>query len=179
VCDEYLMQFDPLRDSSGSINESEEDYIQRMRPLLPEWPDEVLIEWLYRHNTGCDRYAHLGFENFRFRNEEWEADDIPGKEAFWDPKFCDNFKDVERRSEITFPEDWLARYMIENGTWNTPPVILENVDGSIAFSETEMMKSPYHLLEGHRRLSFLNGLKEIGKALENHAVWVVTLVSKA
>lgn len=174
----YLLTFDPIRDADGWVIEDPEKYAIRIGKLLPYWPKEVLVEWLHRHNTGCDRYEHLGFENFRFCRAKWPVEKIPDRSAYWDPKHCDNFQDIERRARKGYPEDWLARYMLRNGTWNTPPVLLENLDGSIDFDAKEKIKAPYHLLEGHRRLAFLNGLKNIGKAGSEHDVWIVTLANE-
>jgi hypothetical protein len=171
----YLLQFDPYRNESGDVTEDANEYSKRMLKLLPNWPTEVLIEWLHRHNKECYRYEQLGFENFIFKKELWHLEAIPNREAFWNPKFCDNFKDVERRATKSAFVDWLAQYMLENGTWNTPPIFLQNESGEIQIDGSKYIKSPYHLLEGHRRLSFLNGLREIGKAHKEHFVWIVEI----
>ena len=117
----------------------------------------------------------MGFENFSFKKELWALAKIPGRESFWDPKFCDNFRDIEYRIYKCPHKDWIAEYMYKNGTWNTPIVLLENIDGSIKFGDGERMKAPYHLLEGHKRLSYLNGLRDLSKALAEHEVWIVNL----
>ncbi len=45
--------------------------------------------------------------------------------------------------------------------------------GPLASAEyLRTLKSPFPLLEGHRRLSFLNGLRQRGKALPQHEVWL-------
>ena len=170
----YLAQFSPFKNRAEFTSEAPEDYVRRMHPLLPHWPEEVLIEWLYRHGGGCIAdYAPLRFERFRFRREEWPLEDVPGPEAFADPSFCENFSDIERRA--AGPYDWLAQYMLEHGTWNTPIVLLDNHDGAACGKTWGVLRSPWHLMEGHRRLSLLNGLKELGKAAQRHSVYVVTL----
>jgi hypothetical protein len=118
-------------------------------------------------------YAFLGFERFRFESEVWEVGQIPGREAFRDEGFCDDFQNVETRAALN-KDDWLAHYMLREGTWNTPIVFLDNrgVDGSL---QEMRLKSPYHLLEGHRRLSFLQGLKRLHKARPEHSLWIVRL----
>ena len=55
--EEYVKQFDPLRDPMGFVEEPPEEYVKRISSLLPQWPDEVLIEWLHRHNTAATRYV--------------------------------------------------------------------------------------------------------------------------
>ena len=54
---------------------------------------------------------------------------------------------------------------------NTPIILLDN-RGIRGFLHEPKLKSPYHLLEGHRRLSFLQGLKRLGKARDRHSVWI-------
>lgn len=171
---EYLSRFDPYRDSYGWVSENPEAYAQRMQAgLLPHWPTELLIEWLHRHNSSADRYTFLSFEAMHFSRETWPLERIPNRGVFYDPTFCDNFTDVERRSRT--PSDWLAQYMLEHGTWNTPIVLLDNQAGRIEFPNGVLLKTPFHLLEGHRRLSFLNGLRMIGKATATHDIWVAQL----
>lgn len=171
--DDYLKQFDPYRDENDRVCEDPDSYAARMQAgPLRHWPKELLIEWACRHNRGAVHYTFLGFENLSFRSEVWSLNSIPGREAFADPTFHDNFVDVEKRA--VNPDDWLARYMLAHGTWNTPVTFLENRDASIQFPNGQPMKSPFHLLEGHRRLSFLNGLRNIGKAGQEHTVWIAT-----
>ena len=173
TCENYLKQFDPFRDSNGWVSEKADDYAARMQAeLLPRWPKEVLIEWLHRHNIHADRYAFLGFENLSFRPEVRPLNEVPGREAFDAPGFYDDFVNVDLRAEN--PNDYLAQYMVEHGTWNTPVVLLENPDTLIKFPDGCPMKSPFHLLEGHRRLSFLDGLRQNGKAKPEHHVWIAT-----
>lgn len=168
----YLAQFDPVRDDSGWVSESPSDYVARMKSgPLPHWPDEVLVEWLHRHNRHADRYAFLGFERLSFQREIWPLERVPGREAFYDPRFCDDFMDVDRRARLSMP-DWLARYMLERGTWNTPIILLSNPSGGIAFPSGEHLRTPVHLLEGHRRLAFLNGMRSMGRALPEHEIWI-------
>jgi GNAT superfamily N-acetyltransferase len=95
------------------------------------------------------------------------------REAFHSERFCDDYSSVKERAKD--PRDWLAVYMMDNGTWNTPIVLLDNSSGKQRFPNGVSMKSPYHLLEGHRRLSFLVGLKKLHKAKPKHKVWVVSL----
>jgi hypothetical protein len=151
------MQYQPHRDNDWSVIEPASDYVMRMqKTLLSHWPAEVLLEWLHRHADFMEDYAAIGFEALRYDKVEWQLDQVPGREAFRDETFCDNFHNIEARAADN-PHDWLAHYMPKEGTWNTPIILLENP------SDIKGMKSPYHLLEGRRRLSFLQGLMGAGK----------------
>lgn len=92
---------------------------------LRQWPAEVLQEWLHRHADFMEDYAFLGFEQFRFTKVLWELGRVPGKEVFRDESFCDKFQNVELRAADN-QHDWLAHYMLREGTWNVPIVLLHS-----------------------------------------------------
>lgn len=178
VTRKYLQQFDPFREGER-IAESAEDYSARMRAtLLPYWPDELLREWLHRHARHIDRYAFLRFERLRFARETWPLENIPGREAFLDPTFCNGFERIEARVRARHTHDWLAHFMMEHGTWNTPIVLLR-VSGRMRGTKWVPLQRPLHLLEGHRRLSFLVGLKRLGRAQPQHELWMAEVVRDA
>ena len=171
----YLLQFDPYRDSADWVSESPEDYAARMQAtLLPNWPTEVLVEWLHRHAGNLYAYAFLGFENLRFERQTWPLARIPGRDAFADPGYCDAFQNLETRAAN--PHDWLANHMLSRGTWNTPIILLLTGNEAIRAPGGWYLNPPLHLLEGHRRLSFLVALRALGKARPDHDVWIATLI---
>ena len=62
----YLPTYD------GKRIETESDYLKRISStILPNWPEEVLKEWLYRHAPHIDEYSFLGFEKFNFAIGEY------------------------------------------------------------------------------------------------------------
>jgi len=171
-------QYQPYRDENGRVVESAVGYASRMQNgLLRQWPAEVLREWLHRHADFMEDYAFLGFEDFRFTRVLWDVAQLPGREAFRDESFCDSFQNVETRAADN-QHDWLAQHMLREGTWNTPIILLHNPNPNPALQKREI-KKPYHLLEGHRRLSFLQGLKRLGRALPEHLLWIVQIHPKA
>jgi hypothetical protein len=171
---DYIERFEPIHDEHDWVIEDSYAYAQRMQStLLPKWPTEVLIEWFHRHAGSLEKYAFLKYEHFSFRRDTWYLEHIPDRRAFDDGSFCDSFMNIECRAEDQ--HDWLANYMLRQGTWNTPIILLDNPDSQYKCPSGRFLKSPYHLLEGHRRLSFLNGLRQIGKALPQHEIWLVKL----
>ena len=82
--------------------------------------------------------------------------------------------DVDARLKIT-PEDWVANFMLQNGTWNTPVVFLENTNNVHGIANRKQLKHPFHLLEGHTRLSYFIGLRETGRVNLCHDVWLATI----
>ncbi len=172
-CESYLKQFDPLRDTNGKVCEAADAYAARMQAgILSHWPAEVLKEWLHRHAHCIDLYAPLRFERMRFRPENWPDERIPGREAFLDPTFCDNFSDFLDQAQND--NNWLAVYMATHGTWNTPIVLLES-KVRISIGEDLLTRQPLHLLEGNKRLAFLEGLRDQGRQAAKHVVWIVNL----
>ncbi len=139
--------------------------------LLPNFPEDVLTEWIHRH-WGDIEYSWLGFETLSFDLQDWNTDQIPGREAFRDPTLCDGRSAVIREHKWT-NQNWLANYMNEHKTWPHPIVLLHNADGLVSPSGEEL-KQPYHLLEGHGRLSYFVALRDLGEAAQQHSVWVVT-----
>lgn len=167
-------RYQPLRDRDFKVIETKSNYINRMKGnVLPNWPKELLEEWLYRHAIDIEKYTFLNFRKFVFEKEIWHLKDIPKKEVYHDPLFFENFKNIKTRANHD-SNDWLAHYMLENGTWNTPIVLLKSPKGNINFLHGESLRSPFHLLEGHRRLAFLNGLKELNLAKERHELWITS-----
>lgn len=165
-----LRRFAPLP------NETADEYTRRLGRrggALWRWPAEVLKEWFFRHWGCLSRYAFLGYRRFHFRRESWGLERIPPTPQAWEG-FADNLD--ERASGADGSDDWLARYMIKNGTWNTPIVLLSNRSGSHSSPHTfDRIRRPFHLLEGHRRLSFLNRLRDTGRTAQCHDVWIVNV----
>jgi hypothetical protein len=150
--------------------EAEEKYIYRMKKLLPCFPDDVLINWFYRHWMNVVDYYPLGFESLRFTLQTWKLDDIPGVEAMRDGSFFGNF-DYLLKSKTA--RDPVSSMMNNEGKWPCPVIFFQNTTNEVDYCG-EPLKRPWHLLEGHRRLSYLITARERSIAALEHKVWVVT-----
>ena len=64
----------PYTDESGGNAEEFSSYCERVHPLLPEFPEEVLRDWLYKHGKNA-RYldGSLDVRALRFRREAWKT----------------------------------------------------------------------------------------------------------
>lgn len=101
-----LDSFSPLCDDRGEYLESESDFVRRVATNLPNWPRELVIEWLYRHVGSLEKYAFL-FRRLSFVLEKWPLNSIPDREAFDNPAMCDSFRNVKERAErVPRFEDW-------------------------------------------------------------------------
>lgn len=100
--------------------ESPEEYARRLRTTaLPNFPEEVLIEWFYRAwRVVIEEYAFLDFESLHFEKQVWNLEDLPGIEACRYESVCVHL--ASRFHGRLENNNWLARYMKEHGTWNTP-----------------------------------------------------------
>ena len=77
---DYLQLFLVPRDKTELKIETAEQYVARMlRGPLPRWPTEVLVEWLYRHDTCLERYAFLRFESLMFERATWKLQEMQGR----------------------------------------------------------------------------------------------------
>jgi len=166
-------EYEPLRDENLNVCESLEDYLIRLRSgVLPNFPEEVLTEWFYRHHDCLHTYSSLDYQTLRFEKQQWQVEHIPGKEVFREGSYGADFA---YDFDLNLSQgNWLARYMNEHGTWNTPIILLANTQGTLVDCFGLELTRPYHLLEGHNRLEYLIVLRDRGKALAHHWVWLVS-----
>lgn len=162
-----------------SSNESDEEYLVRLRSRLPHFPDEVLADWFVRHGSfALILFGWLDYRLFRFSREEWQTAKI------LDLVVSSNERDMDywTRELREFPEvqqNSLGAFMINTGTWPSPPLVLDNTHGLRRPSGQSL--SRYHLLEGHHRLAFLRGLATDHRwqVAPSHEVWLVTYNANA
>ena len=145
----------------SSSDESDEAYLVRLRSSLPHFPEEVLTDWLLRHGSfAFFLFGWLDYRRFRFSREEWQTSKL------LELVISSNERDMDIWTQELreFPEvqqQRLGAFMINNGTWPSTPLVLDNTNEIRRPSGQPL--SRYHLLEGHHRLAFLRGL-EIGRA---------------
>lgn len=48
----------PLLSEYDQYEETPEEYAARMKPPLPHWPENILINWFYRHWNDIANYAN-------------------------------------------------------------------------------------------------------------------------
>lgn len=167
--DELLKQIAPPFGDLYVRKETFEEYKNRISPLVPNFPDNVMEQWLYRHFEFIDYdYLNLGLERMEFSKEAWESDRI-----YHDinPFIGDSFDSMGHHVYAT--KTWLTNFMITKRTWPQPIIVLknENLDG---------WGKPYHLLEGHQRLDYFREIfrKEKNTLLKTHELWIVSLTNK-
>jgi hypothetical protein len=62
-------------------------YTAYAKNFLPHFPDEVLTEWVLRHNNAVRyEWGHLGLDRMRFRRETWtdaQVLRVQARDAHW------------------------------------------------------------------------------------------------
>ncbi|MBK5275826.1 MAG: hypothetical protein JJE30_12330 [Desulfuromonadales bacterium] len=108
------------------MNESSEEYYQRVSPQLPNFPPEVVSQWLFHHfDSVMHRYSWLDFRSLVFSPQTWSTEDILAKVTAWNETAVENWKKALLTNQ-GFQSSRLGRYMISEGTWPVPPIIFNN-----------------------------------------------------
>ena len=121
-----IFRFLPYEDRNCEVVEGAQEYANRMRKTaLPNFPEEVLIEWFHRAPRVIEDCAFLHYEALEFKKETWPVDALPGREGFTSEGTFDHLVSVfDSRLKN---HNWLAEYMNSHGTWNTPIILIESV----------------------------------------------------
>lgn len=141
----------------------------RVRYLLKHVPENVAEHWIYE-NFGSSPYAFLPLDRLRFEHQVWSLVQLDAV------SFGSNWRnkdDLTRLDGAQLRNDKLALMMINAGTWPHSVLVLDNHDGLKERSGEPMGR--WHLIEGHRRLTYLRCLAHKGTAKAEHGVWVVTI----
>ncbi|KZL24534.1 hypothetical protein [Pseudovibrio sp. WM33] len=169
-------EFKPLGERGlGSQVEKLGDYLDRVKLLVPNLPDELIEQWPYRH-----------WDLTQFRCVP--LDRLECREVLWEPRFfLDNVgtyfcpdslnpthayetlhRDIEGKPTHT------SKPFEETGEWDYAPIVLETPDGYRTPDDVEL-KFPYLLIEGHQRRAYLNALLHRGEAVCAQRVLLVRL----
>ena len=159
----------PYIGESQSDVEPFEEWYPRVASAIPGIPQELAEHWLYDNWGALEQNVnYMSLVDINATREMLELSQI---------------------LEITVQESWkiepgtayldawvqahdeLALQMAQAGTWPVPIVVLDN-EGSVAAPGRPDI-GRWHLLEGHRRLTLVNGLAAAGKAQPSHEVWLV------
>lgn len=174
--DNYPDHLSPEFDDTGGVVTPFEEWWPRVREAFPHVPAEVARDWLHRH-WRYSTYDWLASADYRFTRVEWASTDLRSIRINWN-NFADQPEDVidqgrylAERHRIVYGND-LAEYMIENGTWPVPPVILDNRDGHV--HKRYELPTTYVLVEGHRRFQIGSYLASTGRMVPQVNFWMMT-----
>jgi hypothetical protein len=165
----------PLLDAAEFPAESPDEYVARVGPLLPNMPADVLQQWFYEHWIQFEAdYGWLGFTSLTFELAELATDQVPEADFGHEELLVSRTGFFERKSPFTPRMERVWRYMSEHGTWPRPVIVLENSRGSVPFPFGGGHGRPYHLIEGHNRVSCFRAFRRQGRHLAaRHHMWLV------
>ena len=148
-------------------------YSQYARHWLPDFPDEVLFEWLGRHGYhSLNTWAHLPLEKLCFTEVAWDFDKLKEIQAL-DSCWTEIGPSSHGGYQLNRPQHWLGEYIRKNGTWPAPIIVLENAKEQ-ANRCGPTIPAGLVLIEGHRRLSNLLNLPKIEQQ-PAHRVWLARI----
>lgn len=168
-------EFDRLSVSGeGEDQEAFEQWHQRVREQIPHVPACVAEHWLYRHGIHTP-YCWLPLGRMRFKQETWDLARVlkigEGVEPLWSPGWGEELEKDRHHYESD-----LGQYMLTNGTWPVPIIVLDNEVG--LRNPDDQALARWHLIEGHMRSAYLDHLAKTGQAQGTHQVWVATVIDR-
>jgi len=161
---------EPLYDSCEDF----EQYYRRVKKHLPNFPKSVMKQWLFDHfQCVINQYTWLGFANLSFHRESWPTDKILNKIKAWNEPAVESWKQaffIDPR----FQNSSLGKFMLQEGTWPEPPLILNN-STSLHMPDNSVI-SRWELIEGHHRLAYFRSLFEKPEwpLSSEHNLWIIT-----
>jgi len=162
-------------------HEHSADYLAFLRAALPNFPEDVLAQWIARHPDVLRHGNAQPFDLARlcFTRETWASERLDGICAHNSSYVMvgdGSTGDGYLREHREYPHDWLASRVVVAGTWPVPPIVLRDGGHAPEALDHAVEGLPY-LLEGHRRAALVLNLIGQGKAAANHDVWVVDVQS--
>lgn len=158
------------------MEESSEEYFERVFQQLPNFPPEVVSQWLFHHfDSVMHRYSWLDFHSLAFTLRTWSTGDILAKVTAWNETAVESWKKALLTNQ-SFQSSRLGRYMISEGTWPVPPIIFNNTTGIKMPDGSEIAE--WELIEGHHRLAYLRALNisDEWDVSTEHTLWILTIV---
>jgi hypothetical protein len=179
--DDYPEHLAPEFNEAGGVVTPFDTWWSKVRDNFPNVPDDVAQYWLHEHWRHSP-YGYLRSRDYRFELEEWDA------QRLWDirSRWCDF---VSTNTDCVEHGEYLltlachpycystALYMIANGEFPTPIIVLDNRDGHLGVSNVtepwEVLPSELILIEGHRRFNLALHLQRIGKLRPIIKIWIM------
>lgn len=157
--------------STMNPRDEQDAYVQYAQHYLPNFPREVLLEWIGRHGyEQMRRWKHVDLRSLRFEKVEWTAAEVARLKPM---PHSEDYLQIGQNSmgacALSREGDWLAQQLLSDGTWPYPVVVIEN-DGTLSGPSGAVPVGKV-LVEGHRRVSLLlNTPQDMLKG--THTVWL-------
>lgn len=164
----------PKRSSLDVDLETIDEYCKRMKGILPNFPDEVLSQWFYRHHRlDIDDYAWIDYPTLQFKKEEWSSEKIFSSGVKNNERVQINKKQFEMGVKTPHTDE-IKNNFTQHNTWPIAPILLYNPNDDMYLPNGYKCTSPYHPIDGNHRLGIFISLFEnslIDKE-KTHFVWI-------
>ena len=165
------IRVDDLVPLTHELGRSNPAYLQRVQPLLPDFPSEVLSSWFGEQPDTVKTYAFLGYDRLLFERVEFEIHKLPGEETF-----RDGAKSINALiNESAWMKRGLKHCMETNKNWPVPPILLDTNASVLPQKVPLILKQPYHLLEGYHRVALAHSYVSTRVITTSLAFWVARI----
>lgn len=157
--------------------ESFESYLNKWPAELDNIPNCVIEQWCYRHNDQfIESWSSYNPEKWSFELVRFDNDMV--YEIGHLKNELNHYDHVGRQYiKYEHTRDFVGTYMLNYGTF-PQPIIVAVDGGKLEHPRSrpgELMKEPYHLIEGHRRLGMLREMIRQGQQVSKvHPVWLMS-----
>ncbi|MGL6546463.1 hypothetical protein ACSZM6_17145 [Aeromonas caviae] len=167
-----LQQLAPLNFRDERKTETLADYLDRVSPLVPSIPSNVLAQWIYRHWRGFEsNWSFIDLASHQFECEHWPTAQIIEQIDSRHMEVIDRWGEMLRSNRYV-RRSWLGDDMLHRGTWSEPVIVLATAPGT-CYPDGHPLPHPYCLLEGYHRLGYLRSMAADGAPLQaQHALWI-------
>jgi len=167
----------PKRSKSDEYLETANEYCVRTKKLLPNIPKEVLIQFFYKHSIlDINDYAWLDYRTLKLFKERWTSSFIINESGIKNnDKVIINKENHFESGYLTPLTKSIKNYLLKYHTWPGIPILLYNPENNMLSPSCYKYTSPYHPIDGNKRLAIFLSLYENGqiKSDRKHLVWVV------
>lgn len=178
--DGYPEHLAPEFDQSGAVKTPFGEWWRRVQRDFPTVPENVAEHWLHEH-WGHSPNGHIVSRNYCFELEKWESSRLWDVRSIWcdfDSQNVECIRHGAGLADMAAPPYGYrtAIYMLANGDFPAPIVVLDNRDGHLPSDALEPWNdrpSGYVLMEGHRRFNLGLHLQKIGRLQPAVTVWVM------
>ncbi|MFG1359962.1 hypothetical protein [Xanthobacter pseudotagetidis] len=179
--DDYPDHLAPDFDEGGGVATPFPEWWARVATAFPNVPEEVAREWLHRHWRHSP-FAFLKSAEHRFELIDWDSADL--RSIRWNfNNFADEHEPAISHGRFLIREHhrswptYLSEYLIANGDFPSPPIIVDNRDLQMVDDIAPGFYPAAHLLvEGHRRYAMASYLASIGEMRPTLKFWLMTRI---
>lgn len=178
--DDYPEHLAPPRDAFGSIDtERFKEWWAGAQKFYSNVPEECARYWIFEH-WGVSPYGSLKSKDYRFERQAWPVQKLPEVRSTWcrfDPehKECrEKGQELCRKKMLNGERYPTAGYMMDEGKFPTPIVVLNNLDGHMSEEKVgrrDGLPVSLVLMEGHTRFNIGLHLLSVDRLGPTVDVW--------